>query len=192
VHADPPTSVSLLQRLRTDDQEAWQRLYKLYAPLVAHWCQRGGVRAADIDDVCQDVFRAVAGGLSGFRRERPGDTFRGWLHGITRFKVVDHFRKNQRNEGEGGSDAQRRLLDLPVPEMDDNDEVEISSLYHRALEMVRAEFEERTWQAFWRVAIDGLTPAVVASELGVSAAAIRQAKSRILRRLKEEVGDLIA
>ena len=25
----------------------------------------------------------------------------------------------------------------------------------RAVELVRGEFEERTWQAFWRVAVDG-------------------------------------
>ena len=191
MQADQPTSVSLLQRLRADDQEAWARLYRLYSPLVAHWCRRAGVQPADTDDVCQEVFRAVAGGLAGFRRERPGDTFRGWLWGITRFKILDHFRKTRRGEAEGGSDAQRRLLEYPMPIDGDGDDVEISSLYHRALELVRSEFEERSWQAFWRVAIDGQTPAVVAGELGVSPAAIRQAKSRILRRLKEEVGDLI-
>jgi RNA polymerase sigma-70 factor (ECF subfamily) len=191
VEADSPTSVSLLQRVRADDPEAWHRLYQLYSPLVAHWCRRAGVRPPDVDDVCQEVFRAVAVGLAGFRRDRPGDTFRGWLWGITRFKILDHFR-SRHGEAEGGSDAHRRLLDYPTPSDDDEDHAEISSLYHRALELVRAEFEERTWQAFWRVAIDGQTPALVAGELGVSAAAIRQAKSRVLRRLKEEVGDLIA
>jgi RNA polymerase sigma-70 factor (ECF subfamily) len=68
---------------------------------------------------------------------------------------------------------------------------QVSGLYHRALELVRGEFEERTWQMFWQTVVDGRTPADVAADLGVSDAAVRQAKSRVLRRLKEEAGDVI-
>jgi RNA polymerase sigma-70 factor (ECF subfamily) len=56
---------------------------------------------------------------------------------------------------------------------------------------VRGEIEPRTWEAFWRTAVDGRPPAHLAAELGMTAAAIRQAKSRVLRRLKREVGDLL-
>jgi RNA polymerase sigma-70 factor (ECF subfamily) len=56
---------------------------------------------------------------------------------------------------------------------------------------VRSEFEERTWQMFWRVVIEGRSPVALAEELGVTPAAVRQAKSRVLRRLKEEMGELV-
>jgi RNA polymerase sigma-70 factor (ECF subfamily) len=59
------------------------------------------------------------------------------------------------------------------------------------VELVRGEFEERTWQAFWLTVIDGRSTAAVAAQTGVTPAAVRQARSRILRRLKEEVGDSI-
>ena len=64
--------------------------------------------------------------------------------------------------------------------------------YYRALELFRGDFEESTWQAFWRTAVDNQTPAEVAAALGMSKVAVRQAKARVLRRLKEVVGDLIA
>ena len=54
----------------------------------------------------------------------------------------------------------------------------------------RAEFEERTWQAFWRVTVEGQDTAEVAAQLGISANGVRQAKSRVLRRLREELGEL--
>jgi len=60
------------------------------------------------------------------------------------------------------------------------------------LELVRGEFEERTWQAFWRAAVQGQAPADIATDLGMSPAAVRKVKSRVLRRLREELGDLIA
>jgi RNA polymerase sigma-70 factor, ECF subfamily len=60
---------------------------------------------------------------------------------------------------------------------------------HRALEVVRAEFEPRTWDAFWQVAIDGQSPAETAAAMKLSLAAVYQAKSRVLRRLRRELRD---
>ena len=57
---------------------------------------------------------------------------------------------------------------------------------------MRGEFEERTWQAFWLTAIEGRLPDALVDVLGMTPAAIRQAKSRVLRRLKQEMGELIA
>ena len=60
----------------------------------------------------------------------------------------------------------------------------------RAVELIRGEFEERTWQAFWRVAVEGQAAKDVAKDLGVTASAVRLAKSRVLRRLREEMEGL--
>jgi RNA polymerase sigma-70 factor (ECF subfamily) len=59
------------------------------------------------------------------------------------------------------------------------------------VEQVRGEFEERTWHMSWRTAIEGRTTSALAEELQVTSAAVRQAKSRVLRRLKEEMGELL-
>jgi len=195
---DKPTSTTLLERLRAREQEAWQRLLHLYTPLVAYWCKQWGVRGSDTDDIIQDVFQAVAASLANFRHERAGDTFRGWLRSITRHKILYHLRRQRHQPAaEGGSDAHRRMQQVAELEASPSDDSadsadEMTRLYHRALELVRCEFEERTWQAFWRTAVDGQAPADIAAELGMSAAAVRMAKSRVLRRLREEIGDLIA
>jgi RNA polymerase sigma-70 factor (ECF subfamily) len=80
----PTTPLTLLERVRANDPEAWARLVALYRPLVLSWCTRAGVHAADAEDVAQEVFLAAAHALDHFRRDRPGDTFRGWLRVITR------------------------------------------------------------------------------------------------------------
>ena len=72
-----------------------------------------GLRDDDAADVFQEVFQAVAAHLAGFRRDRAGDTFRGWLRTITRNKVNDHFRRRQREPGGvGGSEARVRLAQV--------------------------------------------------------------------------------
>src|SRR5947208_1607813 len=66
-HRPPPgTSLTLLQRLRDDEPEAWRTVVRLYTPLLCHWCARRGVRGADAEDVIQEVLRAAAAGLAGF------------------------------------------------------------------------------------------------------------------------------
>jgi len=192
--AENITPLSLLERARANNPEAWRRLVDLYRPLVLFWCGRCGLRAEDAEDVAQEVFAAAAAGLGRFHRDRPGDTFRGWLRAIARNQALLHYRKNQGHTlAEGGADARARLEDIadPLADAGEDEAAEVGQLYRRALEQVRSEFEERTWQAFWRTVIDGHSPAVLTAELGMTPANIRQARSRVLRRLKREVGDVL-
>jgi RNA polymerase sigma-70 factor, ECF subfamily len=195
-NASQKTSLSLLARLRENDEDAWKRLTHLYQPLVLYWVRRQGVQESDYDDVVQEVFHAASQSLQHFRKERPEDTFRGWLRGIVHHQVLMFFRKTGKQPlASGGTEAMLFIQNVPQqqsdPRLEEDSAVMLNDLYHRALELVRKEFEEVTWRAFWRVVVDGQQPALVAEEMGVSASAIRQAKSRILRRLKQEVGELI-
>jgi RNA polymerase sigma-70 factor (ECF subfamily) len=189
------TSLTLLDRARANEADAWARLVTLYAPLVRHWCLAGGLQPTDVDDVVQEVCRMAFSGLAGFRRDRPGDTFRGWLRTITRTSLAHHFRKLARVPvAGGGSAAFARLQEVvdPAPDLQDEDPPdEIRGLHRRALELVRDEFEDRTWQMFWLTAVEDLKPADVAARFGVTPVAVRKAKSRVLRRLREETGDLL-
>jgi RNA polymerase sigma-70 factor, ECF subfamily len=187
------TSLSLLQRIRTGDAASWRRVVDLYAPLVQHWCRRWGVQAADADDLSQEVFHAAALGIANFSHDRTGDTFRGWLHTITRHKTMDFWRRcEQRPDVFGGSEALMRMQQVPDTDTEDPEDADqMSAVFHRALGLLRGEFEQRTWQAFWRATVDGLSAPEVAAELGMTASAVRMAKSRVLRRLREELGDLV-
>ena len=184
----------LLQQVRRRDREAWRRLVHLFSPLVYDWCRRQNLQAADSADVLQEVFQSVLQNLGGFRREKPGDSFRGWLWTITRNKIRD-FRRTRRARGGGGSEAWRRMQELPEQEPpsdsgDGESRVSVSPL-RRALETIRQDFGETTWRAFWRIAVENRPAAEVAEELQISVNAVRKAKARVLRRLREEFGELL-
>jgi RNA polymerase sigma-70 factor (ECF subfamily) len=189
------TSRSLLARVQADEPQAWDRLVSLYAPLVLHWCRRQGLQDQDAADVFQDVFQAVVSHIADFRRDRSGDTFRGWLRTITCNKLRDHFRKRRGEaRGVGGSSARDLLARLPGPQPADEepagDGAAESALFARALELIRAEFEERTWAAFWGTAVEGRATKDVAADLAMTPGAVRVAKSRVLHRLRAELGDV--
>jgi RNA polymerase sigma-70 factor (ECF subfamily) len=189
------TPLSLLERARAHDPEAWHRLVGLYQPLVQSWCSRAGVNATDAEDIAQEVFTTAARALDRFRRDRVGDTFRGWLRSITRTQILLLFRRGRgRPHAEGGSDAWQKLQEVadPLPGPgEEEDSVETDQLYQRAMELVRGEFEQRTWRAFELTVIEDRTTGEVAQELNMTVNNVRQAKSRVLRRLREEVGDLL-
>jgi RNA polymerase sigma-70 factor (ECF subfamily) len=184
----------LLRRAAAHDPDAWRRLVAVYAPLVQHWCRQAGLSEHDVADVSQEVFAVVASSLGKFRPDQPGTSFRAWMRGIARNKLKHHLRR-WRQSALGGSEALLRLKEIAAPagelELSESPH-HITALYQRALRQVQYYFEERTWIAFWRVTIENHPAADVATELGISVNAVRLAKSHVLRRLRDEMGEVIA
>jgi len=188
------TSLGLLERVKAKDAAAWEQMVSLYAPLVDHWSVKAGLQDADVADVRQEVFLAVARKIADFHRDRAGDTFRGWLRRITQHKLCDHWRKQRGVPVPASAAAQEEMRHIPAPAADADEATtaeETQLLYRRALELVRRDFEDTSWQAFWRVVIDGQKPRDVAGELKISANAVYLAKARVLARLREEFAGAI-
>jgi RNA polymerase sigma-70 factor (ECF subfamily) len=189
------TSSSLLAMARSGDPAAWKRLVALYGPLIFHWLRRWGVSEADAEEISQDVFRSVTRSIGKFRRESPRDSFTGWLYTIT----VNAFRKwwNEHQvqpQSPGGTDFQRQLANLAatyqaVPEDSVQETAELL-LRRRALQLIREATDAVHWAAFEQTTFEGRTAPEVAQNLGLTPAAVRQIKSRILRKLRETLDDL--
>lgn len=195
------TSQSLLIRVQRNDAMAWERLVRLYSPLVYYWCQESGLPLADLHDVFQEVFHTLARNIRKFKPVKNG-TFRGWLRTMTRNKVVDFYRKSGREPRPiGGTEALRKLEQLPCTEhaFSGQAEMEVSpremelqnAMLRDALSNIRGSFADQTWKAFWMVVIDGRDTSDVASDLSMRPGTVRVAKSRVLKRLRLEIGDTI-
>lgn len=184
-------STGLIERLQVCDEAAWQRLLDLYGPLVFSWCRRCDVPPQDTPDVVQDVFQAVSHGIATFRRTEDHGTFRGWLRTITQSKIHDYFRRRTgRPVAMGGTDAQRYFANVAAEDWSDSGQSgPLACLARRALETIRDEFEGATWRAFWLTAIQQQASRDVAQQLGTTSGAVRQAKYKVLRRLRQELGD---
>jgi RNA polymerase sigma-70 factor (ECF subfamily) len=180
-----------LKAVHARDAEAWWRLAHLYGPLVYGWCRRQGLQAPDCEDVVQEVFVTVVARIQDFQRQSTGGTFRGWLREITRNKLGDWLRRQKARPHPLDDRVAPPAVDRPpFAEPDDPAAAEDAGDLHRiALDLIRAEFEERSWQAFWRVAVLDQRAADVAADLGMTRNAVYLAKSRILSRLREVLGE---
>jgi RNA polymerase sigma-70 factor (ECF subfamily) len=193
-HTGDSTSFSLLARAQRHEPQAWERLTALYGPLVYGWCRRAGVSADDAADVCQEVFRAVSRDIVNFRHDGRGG-FRAWLRTITKHRVCDHFTERRRNpRGVGGADPQAAMHEIADPAALDSDESQPQEqvrLLHAALQTIRGDFQNATWTIFWRSTIEGHETAAIAADLGMTPKAVRQARHRVLKRLREELHGLL-
>jgi RNA polymerase sigma-70 factor (ECF subfamily) len=142
------------------------------------------------------VFRAVARKIAEFHRDREGAKFRSWLRTITQGKIREHAMGSlEDSPGAPGSDSRVQLQDTEDAKPGAEDPAaaaeEVGLVYRRAAELVRLEFDDLAWQAFWRVAIERQTPEEVAGALGIAECAVYLAKSRIRRRLRQEFAELM-
>jgi RNA polymerase sigma-70 factor (ECF subfamily) len=190
-----PTSVSLLERLRAPHagDDDWGRLQSVYLPLIRTWLRRVPGLGVDADDLAQEVLVVVVREISGFERRREG-SFRAWLRQVAVNRTRAYRRQRARSPATGLDPADAYLDRLADPDDELSrrwDRDHDRHIFHRLLAIVQPDFAATTWEAFRLFALDGLPAAEVAGRLGLSENAVLQAKSRILKRLREEAGEIL-
>jgi RNA polymerase sigma-70 factor (ECF subfamily) len=185
--SNPLTPPSLLQRLRQPhDPAAWDWFVRLYTPLLFSWARRSGLQEPDAADLVQEVFTLLLRKLPEFRYEEGG-SFRGWLHTVLRNKHRELLRR--RDPAAGSAD---KLDDVAAPADDPLVEEDYRhEVLRRALALLRPDFEPATWAAFHQTVVLGRPTQEVAAELGVSPNAVRIARCRVLRRVRQELEGLL-
>jgi RNA polymerase sigma-70 factor, ECF subfamily len=185
------TPVSLLERLRlTPNADSWQRLVDLYTPWIRSWLSRQGLAREDVEDLTQEVLGVLVQELPRFEHNNRRGAFRHWLRLVTVHRWRAFWRARHGQPGAAGGSAFERLLER----LEDNDS-NLSRLWEREhdvhvarrlTEMIQPDFEPSTWQAFRRLVLEGAAAKAVAAELNLSVNAVLLAKSRVLRRLRQQ------
>lgn len=164
----------------------------LYRPFVTKWLAQLGVPEADLPDLAQDVLMVVVRELPEFRHSENTGAFRKWLRTVVVNRTKGYWRSKQ--TGPKRVEAVQLLDRLEDPssglsgEWDREHDAHVAG---RLLEALEGEFSPSTWTAFRRQMVDGMKAAEVAAELGVSTNAVLVAKSRVLRRFREEAEGIL-
>lgn len=188
----PETRPSLIVRLKDRaDDEAWFEFTEIYRPVIFRLACRRGMQPADADDLVQQVLSSVARVIDRWEDDPQRARFRTWLTRVATNAILNALNRRPRDCGAGGSD----LIDLLGAQPADGPGSNLVRIEHRrevfrwAARQVRPEFQPETWNAFWLTAVDGREIADVARELNRSHGSIYAARSRVMRRLREKVGE---
>lgn len=179
-------SLSLVTRARNGDDSAWRRLERSYRRLICWWATKGGVATQDVEDVTQEVLAALAKSLPNYERGE----FRAFLWGIARHKIRDYWRERRNEPPRGEADVEQLLASVEAESNRSEGTVGAATklVFDSVVQLIKGEFSELDWQAFWKFAVEGRSAHEVANGLGISRNQVYLAKSRILRRIRAEFG----
>jgi RNA polymerase sigma-70 factor (ECF subfamily) len=190
------TSISLLERVRSaPGKAAWDRLIDLYRPLIYGWLHQHKVQPFDADDLAQEVLALLVQELPRFQHNGQKGSFRSWLRTITANRMRSFWRAGRCRPVVPGDSTFVAMLDQI-----EDPHSELSRLWDRQhddyvlsrlLDLMVQEFEPATLQVFRRVGLEGVPAETAAAEMGMSLGAVYVAKSRVLRRLRQEAQGLI-
>jgi RNA polymerase sigma-70 factor, ECF subfamily len=192
------TPVSLLDRLRHHGTERdWGRFVELYRRLIGIWLTRAGVSSSDQDDLSQEVLTSLVQSVPEFQHNGRTGAFRRWLKTLVVHRVLNYCRGRGRSRAvfvslqpsDDTSLTELMIEDRMLTESweQEHDDFVIKQL----MDLVSSEFAQTTWLAFQRQVVDGHSAANAARELGITTNAALIAKSRVLKRLREEAAGLV-
>jgi RNA polymerase sigma factor (sigma-70 family) len=187
------TRPSLLVRIRDlRDEMAWGEFARLYTPLIYRFARQSSLQDADASLVTQDVLVTVARTIHRFEYNPKSGSFRGWLKVVTRSRLNDFLRAQGREiQGTGDTGMLHVIVEQPDVSQPDLWEREYRrTLFEWAVDRIRCDFEDTTWQAFWQTSVDDRESRDVAEELGMSVGAVYIARSRVLARLRKEIEEV--
>ncbi len=187
----PQTRQSLLVRLRQKSGDAWSEFIEVYEQAIYDFSRRRGLQDADAWDVTQDVLAAVEKKVDSWEDDPSKGKFRGWLFRVARNIAVDKVVGQSRRAAASGDSRVAQLL-TEFPDTPDQQTTVFWMEYRRALmswalEQIKPDFKDTSWNSFLATAVAGRKPEEVAEELNVSLGSVYAAKFRIVARIKKLV-----
>ena len=183
-------SSTLLTGARSANPNAWVMIVTRYSPKIMTWMLLAGVDSSDAPDLLQDVWRSVLMSLKNFRREKPDDTFRGWLRTIAQRRIADYFESRS-----------QQPRNLPLAQLESlqsqnllTDEIaanvsERVTLLQKYMQQVESEVKPNTWLVFQMHVIEERSVEEVAAILKIPTYSVYTSKSRVIKRLRELLQD---
>ncbi len=91
-----PTSTpkSSVDGLVPDRAAAWQRTYRIYAPLIRAWVEHFGVRTSDAEAMTLDLMLVILRRLPDFRKQSPTSRLVDWIGRLLAGKSSGAFDRN--------------------------------------------------------------------------------------------------
>jgi RNA polymerase sigma-70 factor (ECF subfamily) len=159
---------------------------------VYRYACRRGFQDADAADLTQDVIRKVARTIQSFEYQPERGRFRDWLLKITRNGIAEFYKSRARSPEQPFRIGELEQLggDDDRPDADWNEAFNARVLRF-ALDRIQPQYEAVTWCAFERVWLLGRSAAETADDLSLPIEKVYYAKSRILKRLREEVVEIV-
>ncbi|HEV3243041.1 MAG TPA: sigma-70 family RNA polymerase sigma factor [Chthoniobacterales bacterium] len=190
------TRRSLIERLADwNDRKHWQEFFDSYWKLIYSAARKSGLTDAEAQEVVQETIITVAKNIEKLRYDPAVGSFKGWLLQITRWRIVDQFRKREPGNAKPPRAAEDRLTatidrvpDSRVADLDAVWEAEWKeNLFEGAIARVKKKVDPKQFQIFDCYVRKEWPAQKVAEQLRVSVGQVYLARHRVGAALKKEI-----
>ena len=166
-------------------EQAWQKFYEVYGPLVRRFAVSCRVGAGEIDDCVQEVLSSVIKSLSKFDYEPGRGRFRAWLFTIVRNQSTDMVRRRNRRLARNLRRAEEQSLTDPG----DGPLRRLEKRWNRQLvravtEVLEQNVSPRDFEIFRLRSIEGVRTAEVARRLETTPERVRYRYHRVKQKFR--------
>jgi RNA polymerase sigma factor (sigma-70 family) len=185
------TRVTLIKRIHDKhDEQSWDEFVGIYGRFIYAVVRKMNVSEHDAEDLTQQMLVNLWQKIPELDATEI-KRFRNWIASITRNFVIDYFRKQSREtkkiERASQEDNLDHLKSIRLPEIDaivqNQWRIHITSL---AMENIKPLFSANALEVF-QLSLKGKSVEEIATELGLKEKSVSQLKSRVKKRLTEEV-----
>lgn len=191
------TTTRLIEDLQDPaNADAWAGFDARYRPVLVGFVRALGFGFDDAAEIAQQAMAEFSLAYRAGRYERGRGRLSSWLIGIARNLASDQRRRCGARRA-GGDSA---LMELPACSSDEAHLTRVwakereAAILAEAVTMLRnsPRLEEHTMRAFELFVVRGMPAAAVAAECGIDIDSVYVIKNRLLKRLREIVGELTA
>jgi len=189
------TNPTLLKRIRRlSDQASWQEFVACYWGLIYGVARRSGLSDDEAKDVAQETLVGVAKGIGRYQYDPNRCSFKNWMLQLTRWRIINQYRKHSREEQVFDHAAQESPVSLET--MPDPAGFELTKIweqewatfiYGAACEAVKEKVSAEQFQIFDLLVNEQWTVERLCRTLGINRSVVYLAKHRISRRVQKEV-----
>jgi RNA polymerase sigma-70 factor (ECF subfamily) len=191
--------MSLLSRVRKGDEVSWNEFYDTYKRLLYTVGRESYfLNTGEVEDLIQDVMLTFFDASRTFKYDKSKGKFRNYLKKIFHYKALK-FKDRKKKDAENSTSIESEefsIDDLPEPS-DSNlakvwDEEWQKHIMHQALHEVKDTIDPKTFQVFYHVAIEGISPQEVAEVFETNANNVYAIKARVSKKLTEHAQQFMA
>lgn len=185
-----PTSASLLQRVKDPrDSASWREFYRIYQPLLYRYARARGLNQETADELVQQCMTVLSQKMAEFEYSKEKGGFKYWLRRLANNKINDYFKKRKLPQADSGDFRRAQDREQSPDELWDHQWRQRHLKY--CLELIRDEVAPHTYQAFEYHVLAEWPVERVCQTLKLSADQVYTAKSRITKRLRAKMSELL-
>jgi RNA polymerase sigma factor (sigma-70 family) len=187
---DAPTRASLLQRVKNPrDNESWREFFGIYQPLLYRYSRARGLNREMAEEVAQQCMALLTEKMPAFEYSREKGGFKYWLRRIANNKINDYFKKKKIPVAQTGDFRRPQHRETSADELWEREWQKKHLKY--CLKLIKDDVSPTTYQAFEYHVLAGWSVEKVSEVLEMSVDQVYTAKSRITRRLRAKMRELL-